>query len=484
MNRILLNRAVGVAACILAAVVFEEAQAQARGQVTPDLTQELAAVRQVLSSPQMTAALRYVDESDEETLQEFLQVCSAPGPSQDETYRSHIISRLLQIYGLDKVHLDDENNVIGVRPGTGDGPTVVLNAHHDNVRIWPKNLPYQAFIADGRVWCPAARDDLIGTVQVLTALRALNAGNVHTRGDVWFVFLVGEEPLNHKRSPGSEFFVNSNVPHNITWRDGDIMVQLHGGGGEGVSTGHVNLRHSSQLRVFMPIVRPQWRWHAVDVLGKIMARVTDEVRPTAAGRNTGRDDEFMVMKMTNPHPSGRAMNESVSEASVRFNLQIQTEQRAQRAHDHIQRIAQEVCAEMGEGCSVHYTINTRNGTEEGIPGFDNVNNSAARFAAATARALYNTEGYIAPRSGCGDCVRAYRNGMPAFSLRGNVIDRGGGDFSVGRSGELESQVRRVTEDHDVTDSVPIENIWAGAKHAALFIVSYTGLAGQPAQDGR
>ena len=43
----------------------------------------------------------------------------------------------------------------------------------------------EAFVADGRIWCPAASDDLMGGTQLLSVLRAMNAGNIKTKGDVW-----------------------------------------------------------------------------------------------------------------------------------------------------------------------------------------------------------------------------------------------------------------------------------------------------------
>src|SRR5690606_31649510 len=102
----------------------------------------------------------------------------------DEIYRSRLLYKLFRIYGLENVHIDDELNVIGIRRGTGGGPSVVLTAHHDVVNLWPKEQPIEAFVADGRVWCPGASDDIVGVVQMLTVLRALNAADVQTRGDI------------------------------------------------------------------------------------------------------------------------------------------------------------------------------------------------------------------------------------------------------------------------------------------------------------
>jgi hypothetical protein len=111
------------------------AMAQDEPPVVPNVEQELRVVRDVLSSTALESALGYVERAREETLQEFIGVCNAHGPSQDEMYRSRHLLKLLQIYGLQKVHIDDEKNVIGIRPGSGDGPTVVINAHHDNIAM-------------------------------------------------------------------------------------------------------------------------------------------------------------------------------------------------------------------------------------------------------------------------------------------------------------------------------------------------------------
>ncbi len=196
--------------------------------VVPDLTAELQTVRQALNTASVRRAFEYVEQSEAETVQEWLSLCNAYGPSGNEIQRSRLLFKLFRIYGLETVHIDDALNVVGVRPGAGEGPTVVLNAHHDNVALWPTSQPVEAFVADGRVWCPAASDDLMGTTQLLTVLRALNAAAIETSGDIWFVALTGEEapigPEHADASRGAQQLVRANVPHNLDWRRGDIMV--------------------------------------------------------------------------------------------------------------------------------------------------------------------------------------------------------------------------------------------------------------------
>ncbi len=185
-----------------------------------------------------------------------------------------------------------------------------------------------------------------------------------------------------------------------------------------------------------------------------------------------RDDEplppdvlFMNMGMI---WAKEIISRPASEAWIRFDMRSPTEARLLDAHARIRRIAKEELAKMGEEFSYVYEINSKNGVEAGIEGWDKVDNAPARMAAAAAQALYGVTPVIDSTTGCGDCVRAYTTGMPAFSLTGNVTDFGGGRFEVGRGGALESEVRRRSASHDVTESAEIVRLWSGIKHGLGF----------------
>lgn len=483
----MLRAMVPIVALALTALASQGLSNQLRAQdINPDVAEELRVVRQVMNSGHVQRAFGYVERSEEETVQEWLSLCNAHGPSGDEIRRSRLLFKLFRIYGLENVHIDDALNVIGIRPGVGEGPTVVLNAHHDNVALWPGDQPVEAFVADGRIWCPAASDDLMGTTQMLTVLRALNAAEIETRGDIWFVALTGEEapigPGHSDASRGAEQLVRANYPHNLDWRRGDILVQFHGRGGEGVNTGSTPIRHRTQLRIFAPFDRDRWAPHAVDALGRIVARIGPEVRDPRSTRvafvregdaELPADVLFMNMGMI---WANEIISRPASEAWIRFDMRSDKEARLWQAHEAIQRIAAVELSEMGEEFSYVYEINSKNGIEAGIDGWDKVNNAPARMAAAAAQALYGTAPVINANTGCGDCVRAYVTGMPAFSFTGNVTDYGGGRFELGGGGELQSEVRRATAGHDVTESGEIVRLWSGIKQGLLFTVSYVGLA--------
>jgi len=487
-------------ACLAVFLVATAFPPPVRAQLhTPDVSAEEADLRRVLATPAMREAMRFMEREQahpDDVVQEWLGICNAYGPEGDEIYRSRHIYKLFRIYGLEDVHIDEEWNVIGVRPGTGSGPKLVLNAHHDVVNLWPKDQPIEAFVADGRVWCPGASDDIVGVVQMLEVLRALNQARVQTAGDIWFATFTGEE----KGSRGASMFVTENYPINLDWRRGDILVQFHGPGGEGITSGSDPIYNQSTLRLFTPFERNdpalpggvdrRWLPHTVDALAKVIVRVREEVwdRRTAevSFRALGQTTRPAVLYLNMAKITGiPIMNAPASEASVTFDLRSKDGSRVEQAHGDIMRIAGEVCAEFPKTipCSYRYQVTSRSGLPEGIHGFDKANNRAARFAVAAANLLYGQHGVrgtVDPEQGCGDCIAAYMAGMPAMSLRGQILDHGGGRVERGSGaqvGTLESaHGRRRTTGHNVTQSGEIVSIWSAAKQALVFAVGYVGLA--------
>jgi acetylornithine deacetylase/succinyl-diaminopimelate desuccinylase-like protein len=469
-----------VGAAMMMGLIAQQAGAQAT-EAAPDLTSEIALAKKTLATPKLKAAIAYIERSKAETVREWLSLCEAYGPTGSEIYRARQIYRLFRIYGLNDVRIDEESNVIGVRKGTGGGPTVVLNAHHDAVQLWPADQPIDAFVADGRVWCPSAGDDISGVTQLLTVLRAMNAANIQTKGDVWFATFSGEEPVGNNASNGAQQFVNANYPHNLDWRKGDILIQFHGGGGEGVDTGSTPVRHRSRLRLFTPIEGNRWGRHSIDVLGPVLMRLQELRDPRAEKRGYSYDADPILYFNTAMVEGSEIINAPARDITIRLDLRSASEARILKAHKDIMRIAKEETEKFGEGFRFVYEVMSQNGVgldvnPSGITGWDKVNNAAAKMAAAASNALYGTKPLIDEHSGCGDCVRAYRQGMPGFSFSGDVVDHGGGKFEQRGTAPLKSETRRISVgSHDITESKEIDQVWSGIKHGLLFTISYTGL---------
>ncbi len=479
----------------------ERAAAQAAAKGPPDVSKELAVVQKHLGTAKLKSALEFVEAQiakPDDVIQDWLGVCNALGPSHDEIFRARHIYKMFRIYGLEEVYIDDLYNVVAVRRGKGKGPSIVLNAHHDNVPIWPKEQPVNAFVRDGRVYCPAGGDDIPGVVQLFTVLRALQESKIETEGDIWFVTFSGEET----GSPGALHFARAHYPHNLDWKKGDAFVQLHGGAGEGVTTGSGPIVNRATLRFFTPFERRvedspgadrRWRTHAVDVLARALIRIRTEVtdpRPDclrcvgpgegAAGRaqTASRAEHYVNISMVEGSP---VVNRPTSEASVRIDMRAPTWPAVRKLHEQIRKIAAESCAEytnkgfpphfIKERCGYIFDINEvygRDPVNDKIPGWDMVNNPQARFVAAAATALYGFPPVINSGQGCGDCTNLYQGGLPGMSFRGQVTDHGKGKF------EQDTPDDARQGGHDVTESMSTEALWAGIKHALVFAVSYAG----------
>ena len=491
----------GAAAAL--ALMFAASVPAAAQQQQPDLSKEVATVKRMMATPQLQSALKFVESqiaNPKDVIQDWLGVCNAPGPSRDEVYRARHIYKMFRIYGLEQVYIDDYKNVTAIRPGAGTGAKTVLTAHHDNVPIWPKEQPVNAFERDGRVYCPAAGDDIPGVVQLFTVLRAMQEAKIQTQGDVWFVTFSGEET----ESFGALNFAKAHYLNDLDWKNGDALVQLHGGAGDGVTTGSVPITNRATLRFFTPFERSiegqagadrRWRPHAVDVLSRALVRIRTEVtderpdclRCTGANANAGRADRYLNISMVAGSP---VVNRPTSEASVRIDMRADSWADVRSMQAQIKKIAAESCNELQtkgfpphnnkERCGFMFDINGISGRDRAIdpmPGWDPLNNPMAKMVAAASNVLYGTKSLIDGARGCGDCINLYQGGLPGMSFRGGVTDYGNGRFELERRTETEERPRQGG--HDITESMSTPPLWAGIKHALVFAVSYAGVQGVP-----
>ena len=181
------------AALILPAVMFAQ---------TP--TEYLEQVKALQNDERVKAATDHIDKDREQILREWIAITEINAPSQHEQERAKFIEILLRKYKLQEVRYDETGNLIAVRKGSGGGPVIVFDAHLDTV--FQPGLKIKATVRDGRVFAPGVGDDTRNIEALLATMRALDAADVKTKGDLIFLFTVEEESTLR----GAEEFVKEN----------------------------------------------------------------------------------------------------------------------------------------------------------------------------------------------------------------------------------------------------------------------------------
>lgn len=88
---------------------------------------------------------------------------------------------------------DRRANVVAVRKGSGQGPSLMMNVHTDTVGIQGMNDPFSAEFRDGRIWGRGAQDTKGGMAALLGMAKALAENAVQLQGDLVLAFVADEE---------------------------------------------------------------------------------------------------------------------------------------------------------------------------------------------------------------------------------------------------------------------------------------------------
>ena len=141
--------------------------------------------------------LESLRSTNEWTLGQQVAICEIPAPPFAEAARARDFSERLRAAGLTDVRTDTAGNVIARRPGTGNGPTLVLAAHLDTV--FPESTDVRVRRTGTRFEGPGIADDCRGLAILLAVARGLEQSRIRTAGTILFVGTVGEEGLGNLR---------------------------------------------------------------------------------------------------------------------------------------------------------------------------------------------------------------------------------------------------------------------------------------------
>jgi tripeptide aminopeptidase len=157
-----------------------------------------AASQSVIAASKVRKALADIKADDAAAFAEQKHITEIPAPPFKESVRGSYLLQRFRELGLKDAAIDAEGNVIGLRRGSGAGrPKLVISAHQDTV--FPEGTDVSVKEKDGMVLAPGIGDDSRGLAALLSLLKAMNANDLVTVGDVMFVATVGEEELGNLR---------------------------------------------------------------------------------------------------------------------------------------------------------------------------------------------------------------------------------------------------------------------------------------------
>jgi tripeptide aminopeptidase len=143
------------------------------------------------NNARVKAALDIIKADKVWTFQQQVELTQIPAPPFKESARAAEFKKRLESVGLKNVRIDEVGNVIAMRPGTGKGPTVLLEGHLDTV--FPEGTDVSIKHKGDTVVAPGIGDDGRGLVTVLSVARAFEKAGLQTNGTVYFIGNVGEE---------------------------------------------------------------------------------------------------------------------------------------------------------------------------------------------------------------------------------------------------------------------------------------------------
>ena len=168
-------------------------------------------------------ALDAIRAHNDWTLDQQVALCEIPAPPFKEAARGEAYKRAFERLGLRNVRIDSVGNVLGERPGTGNGPTVVIAGHLDTV--FPEGTDVRVTRTGTRFTGRGIGDDCRGLAVVLATARALQESKIQTAGTIIFVGNVGEEGPGNLR--GTRHLFARELANRI-----DYFISVDGAGGD------------------------------------------------------------------------------------------------------------------------------------------------------------------------------------------------------------------------------------------------------------
>lgn len=199
-------------------------------QNIPPLSEEVfAQVKKLAAMPAVKAAMEQAAREVDRAMEEQIELCEIEAPTFHEETRAKRVAELMRAYGLTDVVTDPIGNVVGRRPGKGNGPVLALGAHMDTV--FPAGTDVKVR-REGNIYrAPGIGDNCSGLRALLQILRMFNDQKIETEGDILFVGTVGEEGNGDIRGSKALFDGTRHIDGFVAIDSTDVGRILHGATG-------------------------------------------------------------------------------------------------------------------------------------------------------------------------------------------------------------------------------------------------------------
>ena len=170
-------------------------------------------IRELSMNARIQSAFKHIVDIDGLTQENHIYFTEIEAPPFKERKRAEALLAKLEELGVDKIWLDDVDNVIALVKGTEGKKTVAIDAHLDTV--FPEGTDVKVKIKNDTLFAPGIGDDTRGVAMLVTILSAMKESGIKTKHDVLYIGSVGEEGLGDLR--GVKNLFGENGPKIDSW---------------------------------------------------------------------------------------------------------------------------------------------------------------------------------------------------------------------------------------------------------------------------
>ena len=368
------------------------------------VSERIAAVlRQLTDEDRVQKALKFIEEDQENIIQKQIELTLIPAPTGHEEKKAQRLKEMFEEEGLTDCHIDPYGNAVGIRKGTGGGKTVLMEGHMDTV--FPLDTKLEIRRKNGWIYCPGIVDDTRGCAVVLSVIRALNAAEIETAGDIHFVGTVQEEGMGALK--GMQYYVNHHP-------ELDASISIDGPGYEAVTYQATGIQ--SYEFNFYGI-----GGHAAGAFGKVANPLA------AAGRAIARIADLQVPEYPRTTfavtaafaGSYESIHAIVNKATILLNFRSDSQEELEKLRAEIFRCIEEACQEETERWGKDtITYDFRHVCD--INAGSQANDVPIVQSAVAAARYLGCENVGLDEGGATNCSRALEAGLPAVCLGGGA----------------------------------------------------------------